>query len=127
MSMRQARCLRRSADFLIPVGPFMDKWGKTLGESRELTPEEKGEIIICLFEGYKRQDMAFGYTRAYGALIQTLPRGIDSLEAHIAFDVVAEIKKSPFTRIAELSQEEFEGQFKTNLEEFECELTGMKF
>lgn len=127
MSMRQARCLRRSSKFLIPVGPFMDEWGATLGSSTILTPEEKGEIVICLYEGYKRQNQAFGYARAYSGLINSLPRGIDSLEAHIAFDVVAEIKKSPFTKIADLSLEEFQNDFKKNLEEFECPVTGMKF
>lgn len=127
MSMRQARCLRRSSKFLIPVGPFMDEWGTTLGSSKDLTQAEKGEIVICLFEGYKRQNQAFGYARAYGGLINSLPRGIDTLEADIAFDVVAEIKKSAFTKIAELSQDEFNNDFKKNLEEFECPVTGMKF
>lgn len=127
MSMRQARCLRRSSKFLIPVGPFMDEWGAILGSSKDLTPAEKGEIVICLFEGYKRQNQAFGYARAYSGLINSLPRGIDSLEADIAFDVVAEIKKSPFTKIAELAIEDFQTEFKKNLEEFECPVTEMKF
>jgi hypothetical protein len=127
MSLRQAKCLRRSNQFLVPVGPFMDEWGTNIGNSKILTSAEKGEIVICLYEGYKRQNQAFGYARAYRGLIAALPRGIDSLEADIAFDVVAEIKKSPFTKIADLSLEEFQNEFKKNLEEFECPVTGMKF
>jgi len=127
MSLRQAKCLRRSNQFLVPVGPFMDEWGTNIGSSKILTSAEKGEIVICMYEGYKRQNQAFGYARAYRGLIAALPRGIDSLEADIAFDVVAEIKKSPFTKIADLSLEEFQNEFKKNLEEFECPVTGMKF
>ncbi|MGB0455206.1 MAG: hypothetical protein ACPGJV_15975, partial [Bacteriovoracaceae bacterium] len=41
MSMRQPKCLRKSNDFLIPVGPFMDQWGKTLGQSEKLSTSQK--------------------------------------------------------------------------------------
>ncbi len=127
MSMRQARCLRRSHQFLIPVGPFMDEWGRILGESKLLSLSEKGEIVNCLFEGYKRQDLAYGYARAYRGLVESLPNGLETLIADIAFDVVAEIKKSRFSKIAELSREEFEEEFKNKLEAFHCPLTGLKF
>ncbi|HXH30996.1 MAG TPA: hypothetical protein VNJ01_09310 [Bacteriovoracaceae bacterium] len=127
MSMRQARCLRRSYEFLVPVGPFMDKWGETLGKSQKLDLADKGEIVIAFFEGYKRQNLAFGYARAFRGLIQTLPNGLETLEADIAFDVMAEIKKSPFTAIAQKSKEEFEAGFKKSLEEFTCPVTGLKF
>lgn len=127
MSMRQARCLRQSHQFLIPVGPFMDQWGTVLGQTSLLNNAQKGEIAICLFEGFKRQNQAFGYARAYRGMMASLPRGIDSLEAHIAFDVVSEIKKSPFTVIANQSNEDFENQFKANLDEFVCPLTDIRF
>lgn len=127
MSMRQAKCLRRSHKFLIPVGPFMDQWGETLGQSQNLSLAEKGEIVGCFYEGFKRQDKAFGYARAYRGLINSLPRGLDSLEADLPFDVVAEIKKSAFQRMADQPQEEFERDFKKSLEEFVCPSTSMKF
>ncbi len=127
MSMRQPRCLRRSHEFLIPVGPFMDRWGETLGKSPKLTLEEKGEIVIALFEGYKRQDLAFGYARAFRGLIGSLPRGLETLEADIAFDVMAEIKKSRFSELARVPLKDFEDQFRKNLEEFVCPVTGLRF
>lgn len=127
MSMRQAKCLRRSYRFLIPVGPFMEDWGRTLGEAKDLSLAEKGEIVSCFWEGHKRQDMAKGYARAFRGLINALPRGFDTLEQDVAFDVMADIKKSSFFKIAELSQEEFEDQFKKELEAFECPLTSIRF
>ncbi len=127
MSMRQARSLRKSHQFLIPVGPFMDQWGKTLGSSKMLSLPELGEIVSCFFEGYKRQNQAFGYARAYRGLVQALPAGLGTLEADLPFDLVAEIKKSPFSKIAQRSEEDFEDEFKKNLEEFVCPLTSLKF
>jgi len=127
MSMRQAKCLRRSFKFLIPVGPFMDDWGKTLGESKLLSNEEKGEIVACFFEGYKRQDLAFGYARAYRGLLSALPEGLETLAPDLPFDLVAEIKKSKFSLMADLPREEFESEFKTRLDKFECPLTGLTF
>jgi hypothetical protein len=127
MSMRQAKCLRRSYKFLIPVGPFMDDWGKTLGESELLTNQEKGEIIACFFEGYKRQDQAYGYARAYSGLLNALPEGLETLVADLPFDLVAEIKKTKFSKIADLPRAEFESEFKTKLDSFECPITGLKF
>lgn len=127
MSMRQPKCLRRSHTFLIPVGPFMDQWGKTLGETKLLTLPEKGEIVAAFFEGFKRQDKAFGYARAFSAMMKSLPEGIETLVADVPFDLVREIKASPFQKIADLSQEEFEANFCKELDEFVCPMTNMKF
>lgn len=127
MSMRQAKCLRRSNKFLIPVGPFMDSWGETLGGAKNLSLGEKGEIVACLYEGFKRQSLAFGYARAYRGLTHALPQGLDSLEAHLPFDLVAEIKKSKFQEIANVSLNEFEDKFKEKLEAFVCPITNLRF
>lgn len=127
MSLRQPRCLRRSHHFLVPVGPFMDDWGSVLGSATDISMEEKGEIVAALYEGYKRQDLAYGYARAYRGMITTLPRGIDTLEAHLPFDLVFEIKKSRFSELALVPKEEFENQFSEKLEEFKCPLTGLTF
>jgi hypothetical protein len=127
MSMRQPRGLRKSHTFLIPVGPFMDEWGKTLGESSLLTNEEKVEIIAAFLEGYTRQDLAYGYTRAYHGLIQAIPGGLDSLARELPFDLYQTLKKSKFATTAEEPREEFEAVFKQKLEEFICPMTGMRF
>ncbi len=127
MSMRQTKSLRKSWRFLIPVGPFMEEWGKTLGLASDLSNAEKGEIIACLFEGFKRQDHAFGYSRAYGAMVNALPNGLESLAADMPFDLVAEIKKSKFAQIAHIQNDEFQSDFQNRLEGFTCPLTNLRF
>lgn len=127
MSMRQPRCLRKSHRFLIPVGPFMDTWGQTLGSAPDLNNADKAEIVTALYEGFKRQNLAFGYTRAYHGLISTLPDGLESLEAGLPFDLFAEIKKSAFAQTAAMPEDEFISLTKKRLEEFECPVTAWHF
>ncbi|MEC7277380.1 MAG: hypothetical protein VXV96_13760 [Bdellovibrionota bacterium] len=127
MSMRQPKCLRRSNDFLIPVGPFMDKWGEDLGKSSKLELHEKAEIVGAFYEGYKRQDQAFGYIRAFKSLVDSLEGGLSSLEQYLPFDVFAEIKKSKFMELSLISNEEFEQDYRERLEKFTCPVTNLRF
>ncbi len=127
MSMRQPKCLRRSYKFLIPVGPFMDDWGTTLGQSNNLTLMEKAEIVAALYDGYKRQDQAFGYIRAYRNLIRELENGLESLEHVIPFDLAYELKNSEFAKLANITREEFEEDYKKRLESFICPLSNLQF
>ena len=127
MSMRQPKCLRRSNKFLIPVGPFMDKWGRDLGESKQLSMDEKGEIIAAFMEGYKRQDAALGYVRAYHGMLSKLPHGLESLEQNLSYDFIQELKTSKFGELAKVSEEEMVAQYKKRLDDFVCPVTNMKF
>ncbi len=127
MSMRQPKCLRESHKFLIPVGPFMDQWGEDLGKSTKLTLQEKAEIVSAFFEGYTRQDQAFGYCRAYGALLRSQKGGLNELEPYMPYDLVAEIKKSPFTEVSRRPLEDFENEYIKRLDEFTCPTTGFTF
>lgn len=127
MSLRQPKCLRNSSKYLVPVGPFMDDWGELLGFDHELTLLEKAEIISAFFEGYKRQDQAFGYIRAFRGLISQLPDGLRSLEAHMPFDLVLEIKKSKFYESAQIPKDEFEQNLSERLLKFSSPLLSYQF
>jgi hypothetical protein len=127
MSMRQPKCLRKSKDFLIPVGPFMDDWGTTLGKTEKLSLLEKAEIATAFWEGFKREDEAFGYARAFGSMLNELPSGFKSLEEYLPFDVYKEIGKSKFMKTALVPIEEFEAGYKERLENFICPATGIQF
>ena len=126
MSMRQSKALRRSHDFLIPVGPFMEEWGVSLGSSSKMSPQEKAEIVVALYDGYTRQDLARGYVRAFKGLVESIG-GMEILERELAFDFVAELKKSSFYQLSDISTEEFNHSYQKRLEEFDCDVTGYKF
>jgi hypothetical protein len=127
MSMRQAKCLRKSHKFLIPVGPFMDKWGRDLGESPLLSLEEKGEIVAAFYEGFKRQDQALGYVRAFHGMMSVLPKGLETLEVCLPFDLISELKNSRFGELAKMSETQTIEHYKNELEKFVCPVTQIKF
>lgn len=127
MSMRQPKCLRKSYKFLVPVGPFMDQWGVDLGTSDNLELHEKAEIVGAFYEGYKRQDQAFGYIRAFKNLIENLGGGLNSLEEFLPFDLFSDLKSSEFYKQSLVSKEDFEGDYIKRLEEFVCPETGLSF
>src|SRR5690606_1470874 len=118
---------RKSHGFLISVGPFMDEWGKSLGESDKLDFGAKAEIVTALFDGFKREKEAFGYARAFGSLVRSLPEGLKSLEAHLPFDLVADINKSEFLNISKCSKAEFEKSYIERLSAFEGPVSKLRF
>lgn len=127
MSMRQPKCLRRSYEFLIPIGPFMDDWGAILGSTSKLELMEKAEIVTALFEGFKRQDQALGYIRAFKNLCEKLPAGIDSLSNFMPFDLLSELKRSKFMELSLEPREEFEQRYVKMLDNFVCPITNQSF
>jgi hypothetical protein len=127
MSLRQPKCLRKSSDFLIPVGPFMDDWGSIIGKSEKLDLAEKAEVVTALFEGFNRQEEAFGYARAFGAIINELESGLKDLEQFLAFDFMSTIKDSEFLKLSKVPRDEFEESYKKRLEEFVCPVTNIQF
>ena len=127
MSMRAPKALRRSHEFLISVGPFMDEWGKKLGQSEKLSLPEKGEIINAFFEGYTRQDKANGYIRAFKGFVDSLPNGLLELEEFMASDLVTSLKESPLYEKSKISQEEFNNFYASQLDAFKCPLTELNF
>lgn len=127
MSMRQPRCLRKSSDFLIPVGPFMDKWGHDLGKSTKINLLEKAEILTAFWEGNKRENEAIGYARALGGLLSEFPDGLKSFEQYLPFDLFKEIQKSDFLKMALIPLEQFEAGYIKRLNEFKCPITNMTF
>lgn len=126
MSLRQPKCLRRSHDFLVPVGPFMEEWGERLGSSQNLSAEEKAEIIVALHEGFSRQDLARGYVRAFRGMLKSMG-GMDSLERVLPFDFMNDLKKSSFYSLSQISSEEFEDDYRKKLDSFKCDMTNFVF
>lgn len=123
MSLRKSRALRKSKDFLVPVAPFMDSWGKTLALTDKINNEEKASIIAALFEGFKREQSAIGYARAYGQMNNLL----NELQRYLPFDLVKEIKGSEFENHSKVSLEDFESGYSKRLEEFICPITNEQF
>lgn len=127
MAMRKPKCIRKSKHFLIPVGPFMDNWGTVLGSTDLLSMEEKAEIVTALYDGFLKEAEAFGYARAFGAMLNTFDQGFAAIEQYLPFDLVAEIKKSDFYKNSQVPRDEFEQKYINALDEFVGPTSGLRF
>ncbi len=127
MALRVPKGLRKSHKFLIPVGPFMDDWGVGIVKSNTLSEEEVGEVVAALYEGYLRQEEAFGYARGLSGILSQLDKGMSSLESVLPFDLIREIKTSPFYELSQVPRKDFEQDYCKRLEAFTCSETSFSF
>jgi hypothetical protein len=101
-ALRKPRCLRQSPEFLIPIGPFFDSWGRQVAQGLKQLDgaflENIQEVIAALRHGWDRLPKTLGYGRALKGIFEIQP------------DLLSEeIKMSIRDRsIFEMSQEKFE-------------------
>ena len=77
--LREPRCLRRSPDFLLPLGPFFDDWGATIAGHPGLTDDERAEVLAALVTGCRKIQGQRGYYRAIAGMATTLGGRIESI------------------------------------------------
>ncbi len=109
--LRKPKALRRSIDFLLPLGPFFDSWGATVGRHPLLSPQEIAEVAEALLDGFTRLSSPkiplYGYARALKGIQSSFPRLTDHLPAKAA----KSLQKGEIPEIMRPSQEVFEGQW----------------
>ncbi|MDR3606629.1 MAG: hypothetical protein P4M08_04515 [Oligoflexia bacterium] len=95
-ALRKPKCLRQRPEFLVPLGPFFDNWGRLLAQ--ELPRESLLEVIEALKHGWERLSKSCGYGRAL--------RGMLEIQPDLPLD---DLKKSREHRVLfETPQERFE-------------------
>jgi hypothetical protein len=62
--LRPVKALRQSPALLLPLGPFLDDWGATLGGTPLLTDADRADILDALLRGCKKIENQLGYFRA---------------------------------------------------------------
>lgn len=66
--LRGLKCLRRSPDLLLPIGPFFDDWGARLAQHPHLSDSERAELATALHGGCRKVAGQTGYYRALAGL-----------------------------------------------------------
>lgn len=81
--LREARCLRSTPDLMLPIGPWLENWGRIIGTHPELTHEDRVQVAKQLLRGCDSSSRAWcvpnqkGYYRAlYGLFSVTSMEGI---------------------------------------------------
>jgi len=77
--LRAVKPLRRSPDYLLPLGPFFDDWGAIIATHPGLALEERAEVMTALVQGCRKIEGQKGYFRALAGFAGAFAGSIDSV------------------------------------------------
>lgn len=113
--LRAAKGLRKSADLLLPVGPFFDDWGRRVGRHPALSPEEVAEAVRALTDGWDRLNAPAGYARALAGILEVFPGGRRALGKLLPAKDRRMLESGPLKAALDVPQERFEAQWANKL------------
>ncbi len=109
--LRAAKGLRKSADLLLPVGPFFDDWGRVVGRHPGLTPEDVAEATRALLDGWTRLHEPVGYARALAGILEVFPGGRRALGRLLPGKDQRMLESGPLKAALDVPQARFEAQW----------------
>lgn len=109
--LRAPKCLRRSGDLLIPVGPFFDSWGAAVARHPSLSREDVAEVVRALIDGWVRMHEPAGYARALAGILETFPGGRQALGRLLPGADRRALESGPLKAALDVPRERFEAQW----------------
>ncbi len=109
--LRAAKGLRKSADLLLPVGPFFDAWGRRVGRHPGLSPEEVAEAVRALTDGWVRLHEPAGYARALSGILEVFAGGRRALGKLLPAKDLRMLESGPLKAALDVPQARFEAQW----------------
>jgi hypothetical protein len=108
--LRELKELRRSAELLLPIAPFLDEWGERLALWPGFDLAERATIVGGLVNGCRKVEGQEGYYRALAGFDRAFPGGLDSrdLNAHLGARVRTELKDAKLRKKIAVRRESFE-------------------
>lgn len=113
-ALREPHCLRRSVDFLLPLGPFFDAWGAKLARHPELPAEDLPPVVRALVDGFQRlngKNQVLGYARALAGLVNAFPGGLNALSKYLPASVEKQLRQGEIWRQLQLGEAAFRAQW----------------
>ena len=109
--LREVRPLRGSAEFLLPLGPCFDDWGRKLGSHPDFNAASRGELLAALIAGCRKVPGQVGYYRAIAGL-QDAVGNLDVLAKHLPGAAQKALKDVELRRQIAVKQISFESTLK---------------
>lgn len=109
--LRAAKGLRKSADLLLPVGPFFDDWGRRVGRHPALSLEERAEAVRALTDGWARLHAPAGYARALSGILEVFPGGRAALGRLLPAKDKRMLESGPLKAAMDVPQARFEARW----------------
>jgi hypothetical protein len=109
--LREVRALRSSVEFLLPLGPCFDDWGRKLGSHPDFSMSSRGELLAALVAGCRKVPGQIGYYRAMAGL-QEAVGNLDVLAKHLPGATVKALKDPELRKLIAIKQVSFESTLK---------------
>ncbi len=110
LPLRRAHGLRRSSDLLLPIAPWLDRWGERVARHPALDADARAEIFAALVEGHDRDPTHQSYLRACAGMHGALAGGIDGLIRDLPARQRKRATTGPMREALRLSTERFEAR-----------------
>lgn len=110
--LREVRALRQSPDFLLPLGPFFDQWGETVGAHPGLKIEDRAEVLAALLSGCRKIPGQVGYYRAISGMLGAVGGNVETITKRMPAALRGEMKNAELKRHVALRRISFESSMK---------------
>jgi hypothetical protein len=110
LALRKARPLRMGRELLLPIGPFFDGWGETIGRDRRLDSEARGAVLAALIDGHEQDPSQQGYLRAMAGIHRTHGGGLDALAREVPARARKLLAGGPVREALRVDQSRFEAR-----------------
>jgi hypothetical protein len=110
--LRAVRPLRKGADLLLPLGPFFDDWGATIGTSTLLDTRERAEVLEALVRGCRKVPNQLGYYRAVAGFAQMAPQEFERAYRLMPVSAQKDTRDPKFRQQTALAKPSFESVWK---------------
>ncbi len=117
LALRGPRSLRRSEEFMVPVAPFFDDWGRKLATHSSMKPSDLAEILDTLYlewdkiKGVDGKNLTYAYPRAVAGMIEAFPGGMDALSSFLPTRVERNLKCGLFRSLVSVPRRQFEAEW----------------
>lgn len=110
-ALRKPKILRKSSDFLIPIGPFYDEWGSRIAKHPLISEEELGDIAEALVDGWVYLENSVGYARALSGIENSIKGGLTQLCKLVPKRIAKTLTTGKLRTQISVSRERFESQW----------------
>jgi hypothetical protein len=108
LALRAARGLRKSRELLLPIGPFLDDWGKVVARSALLEDTDRAEVVQALLETHLSGPEQWGCLRALAGIHEHAPGGLDRLAPNLPARMRKLVSAGPVREALKTTRDTFE-------------------
>jgi hypothetical protein len=105
--LRPVKALRRSADTLLPLCPFLDDWGRVVAQL-----EDSHEVLAALVTGAQKVPGQQGYYRAIAGMLAASPGAFERAAARMANGAQRLLRSSEMRKLIDVPRVSFESMMR---------------